>query len=194
MTLWNVTPDSEQSRHILIWGGSTITGQFAIHLAKLSGLQVVTVTSAKTRSLAKRLGAAHVIVRDHKSQEDIVAAIRAITGDSLDVAIDIVGNATAGYCLQVLSNFRPSTLAALALLKDGQDVPSNVTVAAVEMKRFVIETDNRTYAEELNRLTGEGSVVLPDIEVFEGGLVSIEQGLSVLRAGDMGGRKLMVQM
>ncbi|OQO02551.1 hypothetical protein B0A48_12079 [Cryoendolithus antarcticus] len=189
-----VAHDSEPSRYILIWGGSTITGQFAIQLAKLSGLQVITVTSAKTRSLAERLGAAHVIVRDHKSNEDVIAEIRAITGDSLDLAIDIVGNATAASCLQGLSSSAPSALAALAFLKDGQDVPSNVTVAPVEMKRFIIETDNRMYAEKLIQLIGEGTVLLPDIEVLGGGLASIEQGLSVLRAGDMGGRKLVVQM
>ncbi|KAK5681100.1 hypothetical protein LTS10_006861 [Elasticomyces elasticus] len=181
------------SRHILIWGGSTVTGQFAIQFAHRSGLSVVAVTSAKTRCLAERLGAAHVILRDHKTNDEIVAEIRAITGDDLTMAIDIVGNTTGASCLQALSATKASTLAPLAFLKDGEQIPENVTIAPIEMKRFIIEEGNREYAEELNRLVGDGSVSIPEIEVLHG-LEMVEEGLEMLKRGDMNGRKLVVRV
>jgi len=123
--------------YILIWGGSTVTGQFAIQLARQSGLCVIAVTSGKTRLLAERLGAENVIVRDQKGNEDIMSEIRAITGDDLTMAIDIVGNVTAAHCLRALSRTRPCLLAPLAFLKDGEPVPENVKIAQIEMKRLL---------------------------------------------------------
>ncbi|KAK3628489.1 hypothetical protein LTR56_003868 [Elasticomyces elasticus] len=202
MTLWKwlavVMPSAQPKtatppQHILIWGGSTVTGQFAIQFAHRSGLSVIAVTSAKTRCLAERLGAAHVITRDHKTNDEIVAEVRAITGDELTMAIDIVGNATGASCLQALSATEASTLAPLAFLKDGEQIPESVTIAPVEMKRFIIEEGNRKYAEELNRLVGDGSVSMPEIEVLHG-LEKIEEGLEMLKRGDMNGRKLVVRV
>ncbi|KAK5701364.1 hypothetical protein LTR17_022647 [Elasticomyces elasticus] len=201
MTLWkwlavempSAQPKSAVTslRHILIWGGSTVTGQFAIQFAHRSGLSVIAVTSAKTRCVAERLGAAHVITRDHKTNDEIVAEVRAITGDELTMAIDVVGNKTGASCLQALSATNASTLAPLAFVKDGEQIPESVTIAPIEMKRFIIEDGNRKYAEELNRLVGDGSVSIPEIEVLHG-LEMIEEGLEMLERGDMNGRKLVV--
>jgi NADPH:quinone reductase-like Zn-dependent oxidoreductase len=178
----------------LIWGGSTVTGQFTIQLAKLSGLRVIAVTSAKTRDLAARLGAEDVVVRDDKTNDQIAAEVRAICHDNLTLAIDIVGNSTAASCLQALSHTKECRLAALAFLKADEHVPDNVTIAQVEMKRFVIDSGNRPYAEELNHLVGSGRIGMPDLDVLKGGLESVERGLSILKAGDMTGRKLVVKM
>ncbi|OTA90375.1 hypothetical protein M434DRAFT_43596, partial [Hypoxylon sp. CO27-5] len=48
---------------LLIWGGSTVTGQFATQIANLSGIKVITINSAETKSLSELLGASHVVVR-----------------------------------------------------------------------------------------------------------------------------------
>ncbi|EEB88317.1 hypothetical protein MPER_13912, partial [Moniliophthora perniciosa FA553] len=40
---------------ILIWGGATSVGQFAIQLAKTAGLQIVTTASPKNHELLKSL-------------------------------------------------------------------------------------------------------------------------------------------
>jgi len=62
------------------------------------------------------------------------------------------------------------------------------------MKRFIIESGNRKYAEDLNRLIAEGSVAIPEIEVLDGGLERIEEGLEMLKRGDMNGKKLVVKI
>jgi NADPH-dependent curcumin reductase CurA len=180
-------------RYILVWGGSTVTGQFMIQLARHSGLMVVAVTSKKTAPLAEQLGAQYVVTRDAKSNEDIVADIRAITSDSLTLAVDIVGKTSGSYCLKALSNTLPSTLAPLAFLEDHEIVPENIMIAPVEMKRFIIESGNLKYAECLNHMVECGLIRFPDRELMQG-LTSVQGGLDVLKKGDMNGRKLVVKV
>lgn len=180
-------------RYILIWGESTVTGQFAIQIARESCLCVLAVTSAKTKPLAEQLGAEHVVTRDHKTNDEMVAEIRGIIDNDLTLAIDVVGNATAAACLKALSTSSAGILAPLAFLKDGEHVPKNISIAPIDMKKFIIEDGKRKYAEELNRLIGEGTVSLPETEVLHG-LERVEEGLDKLRKGDMNGRKLVVRV
>lgn len=64
----------------------------------------------------------------------------------------------------------------------------------VEVKRFIIEQGNRVYAEESNRLMTSGWVVMPEIEILNRGLDDIQEGLEMLKRGDMNGRKLVVRI
>lgn len=189
-----ITAAPASPKHILVWGGSAVTGQFVVQLAHQSGLSVIAITSRKTAPLVSGLGAARVLARDGKTNDALVAEIRAITGDDLVLAVDIVGNTTGACCLQALSTTKAGVLAPLAFLRDGQAVPRNVTIAPVEMKRFIIEQGNRVYAEELNRLITLGALVMPEIEVLDGGLEAVEAGLEMLKSGDMNGRKLVVKI
>ncbi|ETS76570.1 hypothetical protein PFICI_11957 [Pestalotiopsis fici W106-1] len=185
---------------ILIWGGSTITGQFAIQLATLSGLDVIAVTSGKTSAVAQSLGAKCVVVRDGKTNDHIVAEISAAVAslagspDALTKAIDIVGPETAIHTMGALSSSQPSTIAALSFLPSGATVPDNITVANVQMKDFVLCPESRKYALELNRLIASKIVQLPSHEISSCGLSGIPTGLQRLKEGDMGGKKLVVSL
>ncbi|PVH99771.1 GroES-like protein [Periconia macrospinosa] len=205
MTLWNwlgvpmptpTSPSTHSSPHspfLLIWGGSAATGQFAIQLATLAGLRVIAVTSAKTAHIATALGAAHVVTRDERSNDDIVTAIREIAGDSITRALDLVGSSTAVACLRAVSTTQPVLFAPLALMSKDVVVPGNVRVETVEMKRFVMDEGARRFAEGLVRLVGDGKVRVPEIEVVEGGLEVVEGALERLKKGDLGGRKVVVR-
>lgn len=179
----------------MIWGGSTITGQFAIQIAKRCGLEVIAVTSAKTKYLAENLGAT-VVVRDGKTEDEIISSILAIGGDNITRAVDLVGPRTANYCLEAFSKDekRKCLFAPLAMISSKAQVPENVQVETVEMKQFVLSEESRVYAVELNRLVGRGEVVLPGLEVLEQGLESVVEGLERLKRGDMQGRKMVVRM
>jgi NADPH:quinone reductase-like Zn-dependent oxidoreductase len=183
----------EEEEYLLIWGGSTITGQFAIQIAQRCGINVIAVTSEKTSSLASTLGAT-VVTRDGKTGEEIVREIRGIAGDKITRAIDLVGTTTASYCLSALSTSKPCLFTPLAMISSKAIIPANITVETVEMKQFVLNPENRVYALELNRLVEEGKLVLPSVEVLEGGLDVITVGLERLKGGDMGGRKMVVRM
>ena len=74
-------------RDILIWGGASSVGQYAIQIAKLYGLRVFTTASKKNFELVKGLGADEVF--DYRD-EKVVENIRAATGNALDIAIDCI--------------------------------------------------------------------------------------------------------
>jgi NADPH:quinone reductase-like Zn-dependent oxidoreductase len=77
----------QPQRTILIWGGASAVGQYAIQFAKLCGLRVLTTASSKNFDLVKGLGADEVF--DYRD-EGAVEKIRAATGNALDIAIDTI--------------------------------------------------------------------------------------------------------
>ena len=77
----------DRQRAILIWGGASSVGQYAIQFAKLGGLRVLTTTSPKNFDLVKGLGADEVF--DYRD-ENVVEKIRAATGNALDIAFDTI--------------------------------------------------------------------------------------------------------
>jgi NADPH:quinone reductase-like Zn-dependent oxidoreductase len=167
---------------ILIWGGSAVTGQFAIQIAAQAGLKVIAVTSTKTASLARSLGAQHVITRDGK------------TGDEITRCIDLVGTETASYCLQAVSQTQRVLFAPLAMISSKAVVPENVSVQTVEMKQFVLNESSKVYSLALNRLLEEDKLVLPDMTTMDGGLSAVLKGLERVKRGDMGGKKMVVRI
>lgn len=78
---------SGPQRSILIWGGASSVGQYAIQFAKLGGFRVITTASPKNFDLVKGLGADEVF--DYRD-ESVVEKIRATTGNALDIAVDTV--------------------------------------------------------------------------------------------------------
>ncbi|KAK2759364.1 hypothetical protein FQN54_002842 [Arachnomyces sp. PD_36] len=206
MTLWKtldvpVSPppqkdpiEGEHREYILIWGGSTVTGQFAIQLCIRGGLNVIAVTSEKTKYLVQSLGATHVITRDSKSDEDVLDEIRGLVGDKITRGIDLVGPETSTLCLKALSKSSTSLFAPLAMMSSSQDIPESVQIQTVEMKRFVLDESCRRWAIELNGLVESGELRLPQVEVLKGGLKRVEEGLKRVKRGDMEGKKIVVSM
>ncbi|KAI1389347.1 GroES-like protein [Hypoxylon trugodes] len=202
MTLWkwlgvpnpeSATDDAEE-QWLLIWGGSTVTGQFATQIANLSGIKVITVNSTETRALSERLGASHVVVRDGKTDEQVVAEIQSVTSGRITRAIDLVGPNTAALALNSVSKEEPVAFAPLAMMSSSQIVPDNVVVHTVEMKQFVLDKSNVRYTEELGKLLEEGKIVLPELHLIDGGLHSVQGGLEMLKRGNLKGKKLVVRM
>ncbi|KAH6652243.1 chaperonin 10-like protein [Truncatella angustata] len=178
---------------MLIWGGSSVTGQFLTQLARRSGLRVVSVSSAKTAKTLLDLGAEHVVVRDGKSEENIVDEIKDHAGDDITLAVDLVGAKTAVAALRCLSTTRSARFAPLAWAPK-MDVSENIEILNVEMKQFVLNPASSVYADHLTRLVDSGEIQLPEIEVLSGGLDIVEKGLERLKGGDMVGKKLVVDM
>ncbi|KAI1767351.1 GroES-like protein [Hypoxylon sp. FL1150] len=190
---WSTTDDTEE-QWLLIWGGSTVTGQFATQIASLSGIKVVTVNSTETKSLSESLGATHVVVRDGKPDQQLVEEIRTITNGRITRAIDLVGPKTAALVLDSVSKSDPVAFAPLAMMSGTQVVPPNVVVHTVEMKQFVLDKSNVRFTEELGKLLEDGRIVLPELHMIEGGLHSVQEGLGILKKGNLKGKKLVVRM
>lgn len=86
---------------ILIHGGAGGVGGFAVQLAALAGLKVISTCSARNREWVRQLGASEVI--DYNS-EDVSARVREITqGRGVDAIIDTVSSAHATAGLDLLA-------------------------------------------------------------------------------------------
>lgn len=200
MTLWRwfgISPAPSPSVHatdfVLVWGGSSVTGQFLIQLASQHGLRVIAVGSAKTAPLLVELGAEYVVARDGKSNDAIVEEVKRLTDDGVTMGIDLVGATTAVATVQCLSSTRAARFAPLAWAPK-MELPQNVEMLNVEMKQFVLNPESKIHAEQLTQLVGNGQIRLPEIEVLKGGLEVVEEGLERLKRGDMAGKKLVVEI
>ena len=75
---------------IVIIGGGAATGKFAIELCRLAGMKnIITIASKRNEQQLKDLGATHVLDRT-LSDDELEDAVRAITGDKLVMAFDVV--------------------------------------------------------------------------------------------------------
>ncbi|GHJ87429.1 hypothetical protein NliqN6_3831 [Naganishia liquefaciens] len=93
---------SAQSNWILIYGGSSSVGLFAIQLAKFAGLKVVTVCSPKNFELVKQHGADAVV--DYRDSQVAIQAIRKATSSSLTVAFDCIGEGDSPIiCIEAIT-------------------------------------------------------------------------------------------
>ncbi|KAK9779299.1 hypothetical protein SCAR479_03781 [Seiridium cardinale] len=81
----NRHPDSETT--VLVWSGSSSVGRFAIQLAALCGLRVITTCSPKHADALKSFGAQHVF--DYHDPE-VVAKIKKVAPD-LKYVFDTIG-------------------------------------------------------------------------------------------------------
>jgi len=187
-------PSPGCEEYILIWGGSSITGQFAIQLAAQSGLNVIAVTSKKNRELMTKLGATHVVTRDGKTGDELIEEIRELGRNRITRGIDLAGAETVDLAIRCLSTDRRALFAPVALMSSRQVVPKNVSVRHIEMKQFVLDPSTSVYAEYLTRAIASGRIRLPVVEVLQGGLDVVPEGLDRLKKGLMNGRKLVVSM
>lgn len=98
--------------NILIVGGGSNCGKFAVQLAKLARIPDILVVGG-TESLLQRLGATKVFDR-HSTEDDLVGRIRKATGNSLSYALDAVNLPEGlGLALKALSDDRQGKVARL---------------------------------------------------------------------------------
>jgi NADPH:quinone reductase-like Zn-dependent oxidoreductase len=189
--------EKTSSREVmLIWGGSTVTGQFAVQLAAQAGYEVIAVCSPSTHDLVASLGADHVVTYNEKTDLHLIGEVLCLAQGRLTKAVDLVGAKTANLVLQIIGacarGERHVDFAPLAFMSSKTVVPPNARVHTVEMKRFVLDRACVIYGQRLNELVEKGSLRLPKIRVLPGGLSAVEEGLVRVKGGKMGGEKLVV--
>ncbi|KAF2097520.1 GroES-like protein [Rhizodiscina lignyota] len=104
------------SQQILIIGGGSACGKFAIQWSKYAGIGTIVAVASKIKGEAelKRLGATHVIDR-HGTLDEIDYEIREVVGDDLVYALDCVSSGPGEHTLGVraLSSSKRGKLAVL---------------------------------------------------------------------------------
>ncbi|KAM5361249.1 hypothetical protein ACJA88_014533 [Fusarium oxysporum] len=109
------THPASEPEYVLIYGGSTPTGILAIQLAKLSGLSVVTTSSAGNMDYVRSFGADAVF--EYANADKCVSDIRDFTAGRLRHALDCVSTPeTARLCARALASETETYYSALLRL------------------------------------------------------------------------------
>ena len=181
---------------IAIWGGSSTSALFLSQLAQLAGLKVILIVDLAKHGAKLIYRGGRVLVDGHDPARAL-AVIRALSGGRLRFAIDTVGKDTAGHLLEALaapvegSQLRSHIVGLSGLpktLKDGV-IGHNVPIKIFHEVPLVGST-MMAWLEELL----DGGLVLPEIDVAEGGLGGVNDALDRMRRGEISGRRLVIPL
>ncbi|KIJ60387.1 hypothetical protein HYDPIDRAFT_170285 [Hydnomerulius pinastri MD-312] len=177
---------------ILIVGGSSSVGTYAIQLARESGFSpIITTASPAHESYLKSLGVTDFISR-HLSGEELTAALNKVTKAPVEIVFDAIS--------------LPETQQAAwtALAQNGTLILTLQPVVKEDQGkgRRVVATHGSPHAQA-NQALGQASwkileewlktgVIKPNrFEVLPNGLNGIDEGLQRMRAGKVSGTKLV---
>ncbi|GAA6014869.1 hypothetical protein JCM10207_002207 [Rhodosporidiobolus poonsookiae] len=192
------TPDEPvQSGHpaLLVWGGATTVGVYAIQLAKKAGLYVVAIAGS-SQDVPKSYGADEVLDYRNKTDAELVDAIVSAASGQIRYVYDAVSE---GNTLSVVS-------AALDRLGGGKytyvltysDAQLASIPKTVEPVRTLVATaygEDSAFAETWYDRAGQwlekGEFRPQKVTVVPGGLAGVEEGLRRLQQGEVRGEKLV---
>lgn len=218
----NAASEKDGRPWFLVWGGAGITGIYLIQLAKLAGYRVICAASPVNEAYIKSLGA-DVVLNRWDAPEDVVAGIRAATGDAVALAVDNVGKETATLCERVLAGSKSwreangvaidsessgeSSEAARLVAIAGSPAPRTPaleadSLRAVSQPRISFSTTfyghpdfSVPLLDAISSLLASGALKPARTHVLEGGLGRIVDGLQDLKKGRVpGGHKLVCQL
>ncbi|KNC99144.1 uncharacterized protein SPPG_05402 [Spizellomyces punctatus DAOM BR117] len=178
---------------VLVWGGATSMGAYAVQLAAAAGYSVVATASPKNAEYVQSLGAVQVF--DYNAP-DTVAKIREQTGNRLRLAFDAIGGEIPGQIVETLvaNPEFPSTIVSLLQKADSLTLPDGVNFKAVfgaapETVEFVSGV-----IDEVLGYIQEGRIRPNRVKVIDGGLEGVKEALELSAAGKVSAEKLVVQV
>ncbi|KAH7376847.1 putative alcohol dehydrogenase [Plectosphaerella cucumerina] len=192
---------------VLIWGGSSSVGQFAIQIAKHYGLTVATTCSRRHHDQAKAFGADHVF--DY-NDEEVATKIKDATNGSLKFVFDTIGNesssSTASKAVSgaggILCTVRPGKAFTDSVTQ--QTKVTDVLVWTAFLKdhsygdfHWPANPDDHALAaalfSELPDLLTK-SIIKPNATKLSQGLESVDEGFQEYRDGRISGYKLVYKI
>ncbi|KAJ3545786.1 hypothetical protein NMY22_g2299 [Coprinellus aureogranulatus] len=180
---------------IVILGGSSAVGHFAIQLAKLSGFNpIITTASPKYESSLKALGATHVL---DKNTSFAAGEILSITTIPIKTVFDAISNAeTQKQGIDILA---PGGKQVLLLdpepfwEEEGKKQDKSI-IRVVASKKFPahVELLKELWAN-FTTLLENGDIKPHNVEVLPNGLNGIEEGLKRSEEGKVSNKKLVAR-
>jgi putative PIG3 family NAD(P)H quinone oxidoreductase len=162
-TVWvNVAETAHLSRGetLLVHGGGSGIGTFAIQFGRVIGATVLTTARAAKHAALRELGAVTTI--DYPTDDFVAAARAATTGRGVDVILDIVG---APYLSRNIDALAPGGRLVIIGLQGGRS--AELDLAALLAKRALITASGlrtRSRAEKAKIIQGVRTEVWPHIE------------------------------
>lgn len=185
-----------QGRKILIYGGSSASGQLAVKYATSAGYTVVTTSSPQNRDVVASLGPAHII--DHTlPPAGIVAELNA--QGPYHKIFDTIGlppvtNIMAEYISSIGGG---SYNTFIPLLGSEKPIPENVErIFAPYIRAFDDEANmhiTRWFYEEYVPQGLESGLIAPNrLKFIDGGLGNVQEALDLMVNGRVSGKKLVM--
>ncbi|OCK76333.1 quinone oxidoreductase [Lepidopterella palustris CBS 459.81] len=201
---------------VAVWGGSATSANLIVQLARLVGLQVITVVDKAKHGL--RLSN-HTALRpdllvDSYDPERAIEIIRANTKGKLRFGIDTRGRDTATHLLHALMP-EPQLVNGHATSASHDDAkqpkvsahlvgltglpkeapPAGVTFHTVPIKIFHdVPAVGETLVLWLERLLEQGLILPPEVLDVEEGFEGVNRGLDRMRKGEISGGRLVVKI
>lgn len=191
------TPQDKQA--VLIWGGASSVGTFAVQSAKSLGFTVYTTASSKHHEYLERLGAD--VVFDYKASDVVQQIIDTVKKDGVTLrTANCVVEGSLQPTLDVLKITKGDAVAKVAhtpaLLPgapslDGAEIKFNLPpLDSAERNKHIF----KCFHVWLQNGLKSGTVVpSPRLQVEAGGLEGLNKALDTLKAG-VSGTKIVVQV
>jgi len=193
-------PKSESApKSLLVWAGSTSVGLFAIALAKLAGIPVVSTASPHNFELLKKLGADAVF--DYKDP-DVVSKIKewGAAHGGLTAALDNISeHGSTKLVAQSLSEKGGKVIILLAVKQEGEGWPENVEINHILLYSILKRNtkdfhDIHEWNTHLPELIESGKIKNTNPLKILNGFEAIEGGLDLLRSGKMSAQKIAIKL
>lgn len=184
---------------VLIWSGTSSTGQYAVQLAKLSGLRVISTASPKNFELVKALGADEVFdYADSRTPRKIVAA----TGGNLKHAVDCISEGMTPNQVSMSLSKEGGTVATLLPYESRKKGVHTIFVLAYSFFGkdihfpfdFPANPEHRknaaVYCKLIEGVVAKSGLKPNPTRMFPHGLASIPDGFEYMRAGKVSAEKI----
>ncbi|KAF9262408.1 GroES-like protein [Marasmius fiardii PR-910] len=194
---------SSTTQNILVWGGSSSVGHYAIQLAKLSGFQVYSTASLAHFESVKDIGATAVLdYRNSKTGEKI----HELSGGTLVAAVDCISEKTTPFQVSNSLSLGGGTIAttqpytsrkkgvvtihslAYTALGHAFDFPESFTPDPVHIE-FA-----EKFRQLITQLLAEDKIIPMPIKVLPHGLGSVLEGFENMRAGKVSREKIVYRI
>ena len=197
-------PPANSGATLLVWGGSTSVGQYAIQLGKAAGCLVIVTASPARHAYLKELGADACF--DYKDAE-VVSKIKQAAKDSLAYAIDCISE--NGSTTQVCAALTGKNAQVVTILPGvSKEIPSSIKERSVMMysifgqKRHVFGQDyeakpqDKAFAAKFYSLLSDtllprGLVKPNKATKIAGGLNGVEEGFKRMMENKIAAEKLV---
>ncbi|KAL4801201.1 chaperonin 10-like protein [Aspergillus unguis] len=197
---------SKKSTSVLIWGGSSSVGLYAIQLASILGFKVVTTCSSKNADLVRSFGAQHVF--DYKDG-DVVEKIKKTVPDIAHI-FDTIGNQTSS---STASRAFQNGTGRLCTVRPGKAHTENVTSGTVvtdvlvwtaflkdhvygDFKWPASKEDHELSSELFEKMPGwlKSGTVKPNQPKVYRGLDAVPEGFQEYRDGKISAYKIVYEL
>ncbi|KAJ7066266.1 GroES-like protein [Mycena amicta] len=178
---------------VLVWGGSSSVGAFAIQVLHLTGYKVVTTASPANTEYVKSLGADVVV--DYHDQDKAVEEIKKATGGKLSLVVDAVSeNHSTELAVKA---FGPDGGIISVVLPVDDSVKNGRTDISILGSGAKIVFVDPSFLDAFRFLEEalEAKLFKPNqVEVLPKGLLSVDDGWNRQRAHKISGVKLVYRI